>query len=75
VPVLALLAQVDLPSLGGEGSGGVERLLAVFFVLMGVGFLLGILGHVIKSRTLVGIGIALIMVSTAVFLVAVARQG
>lgn len=71
----ALLAQIDLPSLGGEGPSGVEQLLSAFYVLFGVGFLIGALGHLFDSRALRATGIALVMLGTAAFMVAVGRSG
>jgi hypothetical protein len=73
--VLALLAQVDLPSLGRKGPEDLRRVLAVFFTLMGVGFVVGIMGHLFKSRTLVIVGLGLIFIATAFFLVAIAQEG
>jgi hypothetical protein len=72
--VLALLAQVDLPSLGQEGPDDIKRLLAIFFVLMGLGFLVATLGHLFKVRLVVGMGLALIFIATAFFMVAVGKQ-
>jgi hypothetical protein len=77
VPLLAaLVAQIpDLPGLGDEGPGSLESLLTVCFVLMGGGFAVGLLGHIIRSRLLVASGIALVMVGTVLFAVAVGRYG
>jgi len=73
--MLALLAQVSLPSLGQEGPDDLRRLLSMFLVLMGVGFLVAIVGHLVRSRTLVAIGLALVFLGTGVFMVAVATEG
>ena len=35
-----------------------------FILLMGLGFLVGTIGHVVKSNVIIGTGIALIAVST-----------
>jgi hypothetical protein len=69
--VRALLAQIDLPSLGREGPEGLQRLLRAFFVLFAVGFLIGALGHLFRSRALRAVGIALIMLGSVGLLVAV----
>lgn len=66
-----LLAQIDLPSLGRDGPEDLQRLLRAFFVLFGVGFLVGALGHLSDSRTLKAAGIAMIMLATLALLVAV----
>jgi hypothetical protein len=72
----ALVAQIpDLPGLGDEGPGSLESLLTVCFVLMGGGFAVGLLGHIIRSRLLVASGIAVVMVGTVLFAVAVGRYG
>ena len=71
----ALIAQFPpLPS-PGEGSDSFRRSLVVFGVLMGVGFVLGIFGHVFKSKVMVITGIVLIFGATGIFLVAVATHG
>ena len=77
MPLLAaLVAQIpDLPGLGDEGPGDLDSLLTVCFVLMGGGFAFGLLGHIIRSRLLVATGIAVVMVGTVVFAVAVGRYG
>ncbi len=77
MPLLAtLVAQIpDLPGLGDEGPGDLESLLTWCFVLMGAGFFIGVLGHIIESRWLVAIGIAVVMVGTVVFAVAVGQYG
>jgi hypothetical protein len=77
VPLLAaLVAQIpELPGLGDEGPGDLESLLTLCFVLMAGGFAVGLLGHLIRSRLLVGLGIAVVMVGTVVFAVAVGRYG
>jgi hypothetical protein len=77
VPLLAaLVAQIpDLPGLGDEGPDDLESLLTLCFLLMGVGFGIGLLGHIVRSRVLVAIGIAIVMVGTVVFALAVGRYG
>jgi hypothetical protein len=50
-------------------------MMSIFSVLMGVGFVVAILGHVSKLRILVLVGIVLIFVATGLFLVAVAQHG
>jgi drug/metabolite transporter (DMT)-like permease len=68
----AVLVQVpDLPSLRNEGPDDLRLLLDWFFILLGVGFAVGVAGHLFKSRALVAAGIALIFVGTAAFLIAV----
>ena len=44
-------------------------------MLLGLGFFVGILGHIIRSRVLVAIGIAFVMAATVVFVLAVGRYG
>ena len=71
----ALLAQIDLPSLGGEGPEGVRDLLRGFYVLFGLGFFVAVAGHITKLRVLQATGIAMIMLGTAAFMVAVGSSG
>ena len=49
----------------GPGQSGDFRVSPTFFiVLLGLGFLIGTLGHIIKSRTLIIAGILLIFAAT-----------
>jgi hypothetical protein len=64
------LAQIDLPSLGQEGPDDLRQLLRMTFVLLPVGFAVGILGHLSGSKTLVAAGIAIVMIGAAFFFVA-----
>jgi hypothetical protein len=77
--MLAGLAHViaQFPSLPspGEGTEGFRRLMTVFGTLMGLGFVLGILGHVFKLRAMVLVGVLLVFAATGLFLVAVAQHG
>jgi hypothetical protein len=77
--MLAQLAAVfaQLPSLPspGQGSEGFRRMMAIFGVLMGLGFLIGIGGHLTRSKILVGTGVLLVFGATGIFLVAVATHG
>ena len=77
MPLLAaVVAQIpDLPGLGDEGPSGLESLLTYCFVLMGLGFVVGILGHIVQARVLVAIGIALVMAAAVLFALAVGRYG
>jgi hypothetical protein len=69
------LAQVDLPGLGQKGPEALQRLLRVFGVLLGLGFLIAIGGHIFKSRVLVIVGVGLVLIATVVFMVAVGSYG
>ena len=73
--MLALLAQISLPGLDHNGPDDLHRLLRIFGVLFGVGFFVGILGHVFDSRTLRAVGIALVMLGTVAFVVAIGSYG
>jgi hypothetical protein len=70
-----VLGQISLPGLGQEGPDDLQRLLTIFYLMMGGGFLIAITGHIFKSRTLVLAGILLIFIGTAVFMVAVGSYG
>ena len=73
--MLSLLAQIDLPSLGREGPDDLEQLLAGFYALFALGFLVAVAGHVVKSRVLQGAGIAMVMLGTLLFILAVGSEG
>jgi hypothetical protein len=49
--------------------------LGPYAVVMGVGFLIGVYGHVIKSKTLILVGIALVGAVSAYFAFFVAKVG
>jgi drug/metabolite transporter (DMT)-like permease len=74
VLLLARLAQA-LPDDFPSGPDDLEQQLTLFFLLFAVGFLLATFGHLFKSRTMVGVGVAMIFLSTAVFMVAIADRG
>jgi hypothetical protein len=62
--LVPLMAQFLSPD-DGPGQSGDFRVSPTFFlVLLGLGFLIGTLGHIIKSRTLVIAGILLIFAAT-----------
>jgi hypothetical protein len=60
VPVMAQFLPDD-----GPGQSGDFRVSPTFFlVLLGLGFLIGTVGHIVKSRTLVAAGVLLIFAAT-----------
>ena len=61
-----LLAMSDFldPGRGPEQSGDFEVEPSFFFLLLGAGFLIGVFGHIIKSRVMVAIGVTLIFAAT-----------
>ena len=66
MPAALVLAMSDfLDPGGGPDQGGDFRVSPSFFlVLLGFGFLIGVAGHIVKSRTLVAIGVILIFGAT-----------
>ena len=70
-----VLGQISLPGLGQDGPDDLQRLLTIFYLMMGGGFFIAIGGHIFQSRTLVLVGIILIFTGTAVFMVAVGSYG
>jgi hypothetical protein len=63
-----------LPS-PGEGSQGFQRMMTIFGILMGAGFLIGIAGHMTRSKVLITTGVVLVFAATGLFLIAVAQHG
>jgi hypothetical protein len=63
---LLLLAMSDFlePRSGPEQTGDFRISPSFFLVLLGAGFAIGIVGHLVKSRTLVATGIVLVMLAT-----------
>ncbi|HEX5910283.1 MAG TPA: hypothetical protein VFY44_07300 [Thermoleophilaceae bacterium] len=72
---LTLLAQGGLPGLGQDGPEDLQRLLKMFYVLFTGGAIIAILGYAIPSKMLQILGIALVFLSTAVFMAAVSGYG
>jgi hypothetical protein len=66
VPAALVVAMSDFLSPDdGPGQSGEFRVSPTFFlVLLGLGFLIGTVGHVYKSRTLQAAGILLIFAAT-----------
>jgi len=63
---LLLLAMSDFldPGSGPDQSGDFEVSPSFFIVLLALGFLIGTVGHIIKSRTLVAVGVILVFAAT-----------
>jgi hypothetical protein len=67
-----LLAMSDFldPGRGPDQSGDFEVSPSLFIALFGVGFLIGAVGHLVKSRALVAAGVLLVLVATILLPVA-----
>lgn len=61
--LVSVMAQF-LPDDGPGQSGDFRVSPAFFLVLLGLGFLIGTLGHIVKSKTLIAAGILLIFAAT-----------
>jgi hypothetical protein len=61
-----LLAMSDFldPGSGPDQSGDFEISPSFFIVLLALGFAIGTIGHIIKSRTLVAAGVILVFAAT-----------
>ena len=61
-----LLAMSDFldPGAGPDQSGDFEVSPSFFILLLGLGFAIGTVGHILKSRTLVTIGVILVFAAT-----------
>jgi hypothetical protein len=66
VPAALVLAMSDFlnPDDGPGHSGDFEVSPTFFLVLLGLGFVIGTFGHIVKSRTLVAAGVLLIFAAT-----------
>ena len=62
--LVPVIAQFLSPDDGPGQSGDFEVSPRFFLVLLGLGFLIGTVGHIVKSRTLVAAGILLIFTAT-----------
>ena len=58
------------PSQGPDQGGDFRISPAFFFVVFGIGFLMGAIGHITKVKALVAAGVLLIMLATLVLPVA-----
>ena len=63
LPLLAMSDFLD-PGSGPDQSGDFRVSPSFFIVLLGLGFVIGTLGHIVKSRTLVAAGIVLVFGAT-----------
>jgi hypothetical protein len=61
-----LLAMSDFldPGSGPDQRGDFEISPSFFIVLLALGFVIGTFGHIIKSRTLVAVGVTLVFAAT-----------
>ena len=73
---LLLLAMSDFldPGQGPEQTGDFRISPSFFVVLFGVGFVVGVAGHVVKSRTLVATGILLVLLATVILPIVIAAS-
>jgi hypothetical protein len=72
--LLNLLAQAPFldPGGGPDQSGGFRVSPRAFVAVLGAGFLIGVAGHVVRSRAMVAFGIALIFGVTVAVPIALA---
>jgi hypothetical protein len=68
--LVPVLAQFLSPDDGPGQSGDFQVSPRFFLVLLGLGFLIGTVGHIVKSRTLVAAGILLIFAATIILPIA-----
>ena len=61
-----LLAMSDFldPGSGPDQSGDFRVSPSFFVLLLGAGFVVGVFGHIVKSKTLVAVGIGLVFAAT-----------
>jgi hypothetical protein len=62
--LVPLMAQFLSPDDGPGQSGDFQVSPRFFLVVLGLGFLIGTVGHIVKSRTLVAAGVLLIFAAT-----------
>jgi hypothetical protein len=62
--LVPLMADFLGPNDGPGQSGDFQVSPRFFLVLLGLGFLIGTVGHIVKSRTLVAAGVLLIFAAT-----------
>ena len=62
--LVPVMAQFLSPDDGPGQSGDFQVSPRFFLILLGLGFLIGTVGHIVKSRTLVAAGVLLIFAAT-----------
>jgi hypothetical protein len=71
VPALwPVIAQFLNPDQGPEQTGDFQVDPRFLLILLGAGFLIGTFGHIVRSRTLVAIGVILILLATVLIPIA-----
>ena len=65
---MALLAQLDLRDDGPDliPDSGLETDPTPYLILFGVGFLLGALGHLTQTKTLIALGVGMVFLATLI---------
>jgi hypothetical protein len=66
--IMALLAQLDLRDDGPDliPDSGLETDPTPYLILFGLGFLLGALGHLTQTKTLVALGVTMVFLATLI---------
>jgi hypothetical protein len=75
VAALLTFLALDVPGLGSEGPDRLQQYLRLFYLSFGAGAVISVLGYGIPSKTMQIIGIALIFLSTGIFVVAIGSYG
>jgi hypothetical protein len=70
LPLLLVLADFLSPNQGPEQTGDFKVSPGFFVAMLGIGFLVGAIGHLVRSRTLVAVGITLIFLATVLIPIA-----
>jgi hypothetical protein len=70
VALITLLADFIDPNSGPRPSGDFRVSPGFFIALFGIGFAIGIIGHLAKSKLLVGLGILMIFGATVLIPIA-----
>jgi hypothetical protein len=64
VYALLLVAQFLDRDRGPDQTGDFSMSPTALFLLLGVGFMVGVFGHIIRSKTVIAIGIGMIFLAT-----------
>jgi hypothetical protein len=68
--LLVALSDFLDPDRGPQQTGDFEVRPAFFFLLLGLGFVIGAIGHLTKARTLVAAGVLLVLLATVLLPIA-----
>jgi len=75
VAALITFLALDIPGLDSPGPDRLRQMLKLFYFAFGAGAVISIIGYGVPSKTMQIVGIALIFLSTGIFVAAIGSYG